>query len=88
MKKSYKQLKKKLLNRFLSGTSREYSVDASVGQWVAQCKIPVNHKHTEIICTIYGSVMYPYQEKDRVIVLEYLKNNKFKDFKHDYPTIK
>lgn len=79
MKKAYKQLCKKLNDGFTkSGNS--YDINGSVGKWVHQCGIKATSEHTEIICIIFGSVPYPYQQADRKTILKYLKKNKYKDY--------
>lgn len=81
MKKAYKQLQKKLKDDFaFARSAREYYTLGTVGQWVKYCGIKPNADHTTIICKIMGSVPYPYQERDRKIILKYLKKNKYKDF--------
>jgi len=82
-KEAYKQLRKKLKDKFTS-TTKDYNLAGSIGQWVAQCGITPNKHHTNIICTIHGSVPYCHQEQDRRNVLRYLKHNKFKAFKKDF----
>ncbi len=84
MKKAYKQLQKDLKDEFVNhNPNRDYGVGASVGEWVRQCGIRPTATHTRIICEIYGSVPYPYQKRDRKIILKYLKRNKYKVFKHE-----
>jgi len=80
MKKAYKQLQKKLSNKFKRLDSKDYSVLGNVIRWVEQSGIKYNRKHLDIICNIIGSVPYPYQEKDRKVILKYLKNHKYKEF--------
>ena len=80
---AYKQLRKKLQNKF-KVTTKDYSLNGSIGQWVEQCGIKPLAAHTNIICTIYGSVPYCYQEQDRQQILLYLETNKFKQFKKDF----
>ena len=80
MKRSYKELRKKLTHKFTPPTD-EYGIVGSVEVWVSCCGIKPLAKHTEIICKIFGSVPYPYQKADRAVILEYLKKNKYKDFK-------
>ena len=82
MKKAYKEIRKKLKNEFIKPQGRDYEIKSSVGLWLTQCGITVDTKHLTIICTIFGSVPYPYQEQDRQVILKYIKNNKYKDFKH------
>jgi len=81
MKTAFKQLKKKLENKFDRPSGKDYAIKSSVGLWVSQCEIKPTSNHLNIICTIFGSVPYPYQEADRKKILKYLKKNKYKDFK-------
>ena len=83
MKTEYKELRKKLQNKF-KVTTKDYSLNGSVGQWVKQCGMKPSDVHTNIICTIHGSVPYCYQERDRQQILLYLETNKFKQFKKDF----
>ncbi len=86
MKKAYKQLQKKLKNKFIQ--SGEYGVPSAVDEWFKQCKINPTSEHLNIVCTIFGSVPYPHQEKDRLFIIEYLKDNKYKVFKNGKQNIK
>jgi len=81
-KKAYKELQKKLKNRF-KPTTKDYNINGSVGQWVAQSNIKPKPEHTKIICLIFGSVPYCYQESDRKVILNYLKKHKYKEFKRE-----
>ena len=84
MKKAYKELKKKLKNEFIKkGSGQNYEISGSVGLWVTQCGIKATSDHTNIICTIFGSVPYPYQENNRKFILHFLRENKYKDFKRE-----
>ena len=83
MKKAYKELRKKLKNKFVKPKGNDYEINGSVGLWVTQCGIKATSKHTDIICTIFGSVPYPYQELDRKFILYFLRENKYKDFKNE-----
>ena len=78
MKDAYKTLRKKLKNEFTKPKG-EYGVPSAVGDWFKQCGIKPTSKHLNIVCTIFGSVPYPHQEKDRKFIVKYLKNNKYKD---------
>ncbi len=80
---AYKQLRKKLKNSF-APTTKDYNLNGSIGQWVRQSGIIPNSNHTMIICSIFGSVPYCYQENDRKKILLYLETNKFKQFKKDF----
>ena len=81
-KKAYKQLQKKLQNKFDKPKyNGEYCGLSSVRLWVKQCGIKPHVDHTRIICKIKGRVPYPYQKADRKFILKYLKKNKYKDFK-------
>ena len=82
MKKSYKELKKKLKNKF-TRPKGEYSVPSSTGVWFKQCGIKPTPSHLFIVCTILGSVPYPHQESDRLIIITYLNKTKYKAFKND-----
>lgn len=82
MKDSYKELRKKLKDHFTApNNGKNYEIGGSVGMWVKQCGINPTAKHTIIICTIFGSVPYPYQSYDRKLILMFLKDNKYKDYK-------
>lgn len=78
MKKEYKQLRKKLTNKFnpMLPYNNGYETVGNVQHWVKQSGIKYNSNHLKIICLIFGSVPYPYQKKDRKKILKYLKNNK------------
>ncbi len=73
--KPYKQLRKKLKNKYVK-TPGEFMIYSSVGAWVSQCGIKPKPEHLRIICEIFGSVPYVHQEKDRKVILKYLKKNK------------
>ena len=83
MKTAYKELRKKLQNVFSVPKGNDYAIKGSVGLWFTQCGISANSKHLNIVCTIFGSVPYPHQEEDRLIILNYLKKNKYKEYKND-----
>lgn len=84
MKQTYKELRKKLDDAFVNDNRENaYYVVGSVGKWVAQCGMEPTAQHLRIICSIMGSVPYPYQKADRKKILTYLKNNKYKDYKND-----
>jgi hypothetical protein len=85
MKKTYKELRKKLKDKFVKQQGTSYNINSSLGLWLIQSDIKPTPKHINIICTIFGSVPYPYQAEDRGIILTYLKNNKYKDFKNALP---
>ena len=75
--KAYKQLRKKLKNKYQKqNTAKGYNIYGSVGDWVTQCGINCKPTHLRIICEIFGSVPYVYQERDRKVILKYLKENK------------
>jgi len=83
MKKAYKQLQKKLKNKFKKTLiTNEYSLIEGIKDWLKICNIKPSQKHIKIICKIFDdSVPYPYQESHRLKTLEYLKNHKYKQFK-------
>jgi hypothetical protein len=83
MKSSYKELRKNLKNRFYK-EPKGYEIRGSVGVWCKQCDINPTPKTLKIICLIFGSVPYCYQESDRTKILKYLKTHKYKDFKNEY----
>jgi len=84
MKKEYKELRKKLKNEFKpSKKNLEHKLKGSVGLWLIQCDIEPTSIHLNIICSIFGSVPYCNQEYDRKYILDYLQNNKYKEFKSD-----
>jgi len=82
MKAAYKELRKKLQDSY-TPDGRDYRVNSSIGQWVRYSGIKPTLKHTNIICTIFGSVPYVYQPKDRKVILDYLKKHKYKEFKNE-----
>lgn len=85
MKETYKELRKKLKDEFKHESgSKGYAISASVGLWVKQCGIRPTPESLSIICIIFGAIPYPYQEKDRTVIIEFLKNNKYKSFKKMY----
>jgi len=65
----------KLKNKYVK-TPGEFMIYSSVGTWVSQCGIKPKPEHLRIICEIFGSVPYVHQEKDRKVILKYLKKNK------------
>ena len=79
-KKSYKEIRKKLKNRFDKPRGNEYNSMGSVGMWLKQCGIEPTPIKLNIICKIKGNVPYPYQEADRLFIIEYLQKNKYKHF--------
>ncbi len=83
MKKAYKELRKKLKNKFVKPKGNDYAINGSVGLWLHQCGIKPTETHITIIYKIFGSIPYPYQEWDRKFILKYLKNNKYKGFKNE-----
>jgi len=86
MKKEYKQLRKKLKNKFDKPRGKDYAIQGSVGMWFEQCGIKPTSKHLNIVCTIFGSVPYPYQEYDRTTIIRFLKHNKYKGYKNARPS--
>lgn len=85
MKDSYKELRKKLKNKFdKPNGGHNYEAHSSVGVWVKQCGIRPTATHTTIICKIMGHVPFVYVEADRKKILKYLKKNKYKVFKEFY----
>ena len=82
MKKAYKELQKRLVNRYLKPKG-EYGIPSSVGDWFVQCGIKPTSNHLAIVCKIMGYIPYPHQESDRLIIITYLKKNKYKVYKND-----
>ena len=82
MKAEYKELRKKLKDRFTRiNQGNGFETICSVGLWVKQCGIVPTAIHTNVICKILGRVPFVYQPDDRKIILSYLKKHKYKDFK-------
>jgi len=54
----------------------DYPIRASVEEWLRQCGLEPKQKYIQIICDIFGSIPYPYQEAHRIEILHYLKHNK------------
>jgi len=85
MKKAYKQLRKKLKNSFTPiSKGNEYKTYGGVGEWFIHSGIKPTSKHLNIVCTIFGSVPYPFQEQDRKVILKYLRKHKYKEFKSEF----
>lgn len=78
-KKAYKELRKKLKNKWVKPKG-EYGLPSAIGAWLVQCDIQPTVEHTNILCRIMGSVPYPHQESDRLILITYLKNHKYKEY--------
>ena len=73
----YKDLRKNLKNSFDKLPYGDgYNTVDSVKHWIKQHCKKYSDDHFHIVCQIMGSVPYPYQKKDRKIILKYLKNNK------------
>ncbi len=83
-KEQYKELRKKLKDKFQRSKHMDYEIAGSVGEWLKQCDIIPSTGKLKIICTIFGSIPYPYQEKDRKFIITFLRENKYKDFKKRY----
>jgi hypothetical protein len=84
MKKAYKDLQKNLKNSFDKLPGTDYSIAANARHWIKQHCKNYTDEHFVILCKIYGSIFYPYQKKDRKVILKYLKNHKFKDFSKEF----
>ena len=84
-KKAYKQLQKKLTDKFIKPNGDGYQIKGGVRAWLEQCGIKKKQRHDCFIITynIFGSVPYPYQKADRKVILKYLKKHSYKDFKND-----
>ena len=80
-KKAYKQLRKKLKNKFDNPFTDGYPLLGGIIEWVRQCDIKCTADHTTLLIRIYGGGFYPYQKKDRKKILKYLKENKKWDYK-------
>ena len=83
-KNSYKELRNKLRNRYTRMNKKEYGIVDGVGYWLKQCDIKPTEINVQIICNIFGSVPYAYQEMDRLFIIDYLKDNKFKVYKNEF----
>ncbi len=79
-KKAYKELRKKLKNKFTG--SSQYGVPSAVLDWIDQSDIDTTLEHLNIVFTIMGSVPYPHQEADRLVIINYLKEHKYGYFKN------
>jgi len=76
LKKQYEELQKKLKNTFVKQKGH-YEINGSVGFWLKQCDIQPTPEHLKIIYFIFGAIPYPYQESDRLEVLDYLNTYSF-----------
>ena len=76
MKKAYKDLRKNLKDSFERLPGMDYEIGGNVQHWIKQHCKKYSEDHFRIVCKIYGSVPYPYQEKDRKKILKFLKKNK------------
>ena len=81
-KKAYKQLRKKLKNKYDKPVESEYSAQRAVKLWVTQSGIKYAPTHLKLLCVIYGAIPHPYQESSRKKILKYLKRNKKYASKH------
>jgi len=81
---AYNELRKCLRNRFVSQNGNN-GID-SVNEWLTQCDIQPPSNHITIICSIYGSLPYPHQERDRVKIINYLNKFRYHKFKEVHET--
>ena len=84
-KQAYKELKSNLVDEFFNKKG-DYLIKDSVGNWLKQCGVQPTEEHLNIVFKIMGSVPYPAQQSDRLIIITYLKNHKYKEFKNDVNT--
>lgn len=80
MKKLYNELRAKLKDEYFTN-SGDYAIMGSVGSWLKQCDVKPTRDTLGIVCDIMGSVPYPAQSEDRLFIINYLKKNKYKQFK-------
>jgi hypothetical protein len=83
-KLNYKLLQKNLKDIFVRQNHSTYSVVGGVVDWLQQCGLEANYKQLKIVYNINGSIPYPYQQSDRKLVLDYLKNTKYKKYKKSF----
>ena len=78
MKADYKELKKKLGSTYTT-TTTEVGIVGSIEDWLRQHGIEPNEAKMKIIYTIFDNkTPYPHQEIDRLFIVNYLNNNKYK----------
>lgn len=71
---------KKLKNKFDKSNSKEYSVIGAIRDWLSQCGIEPSDKNLNALVEVNGGmIFYPYQELDRLVILETLKVMKQRD---------
>jgi len=77
MNQDFKELKKSLKNAFIIPSGNEYSMIGALYSWMKQSGVKnVNETKINIIHFIFDGIPYPYVEKDRLKILNYLKKNK------------
>lgn len=81
MKKTYKELRKKLKDEFVCDYINEYPVVGANYDWLRQSGVKSTDIAYSITYMILGKVPHPYQKQDRKIILEFLKQNNYKEFK-------
>ena len=79
----YNDLRYKLKDEFKKLPQNDYGLMDGVGNWVVQSGIRLRSQHIEIVCNVFGSVPYPYQANDRIIILDYLATHRFGQFLKD-----
>lgn len=80
MTKTQKKFLKKLKNKFDKSNSKEYSVIGAIRDWLSQCGIEPSDKNLNALVQVNGGmIFYPYQELDRLVILETLKVMKQRD---------
>ena len=81
MKKTYKELQKKLSDNF-TNIQFEYSLIGGIKDWLNTCNIKPTEKHINILCKIFNNyIPLVYKQSHRLEILKFLKNNKYKQFK-------
>jgi len=84
MKKQYKELQKKLVNIELPKSNNEFGLVSNLKIWLNECDIKPSIKTLTVIYYIFKSAPYVHQEQDRLVIINYLQSNKYKQFKKDF----
>lgn len=81
---AYNDLRDNLRDKFDLTKTNDYSIMGGVTYWIKQSGIRVQKGHINIVCTIHGSIPYPFQFKDRERVMGYLKTHRFGQFSREF----
>ena len=80
MKADYKELKKKLGSTY-NATTNNVGIVSGIEDWLQQHNIEPNDVKMQIIFSIFNyKTPHPHQKIDRLFIIDYLKNNKYKTF--------